>query len=356
MGDDALQMILAQLASMSESNKQIGERLSALEEKSVKSEAGGSGAKAAGEGPPFSTGTTQILKVQAQAKEKALSLTFGDGECSANSLRLFIEHFNIARTQNMAKQVGGWDEAEFRANELRFQLRGDPALWLAQECAMLKTWTRNDDEIIAKLKDRYMGTQSTELNIIAFEELSQNANETLAHFMTRCQQKGYEAFGELNEPLGTQQRIVWKFLSGVRDPQVRQAVIREKWMKSPTETKSFEEVLKIAETAKMNNLATLATGPGSGNEPRVKVAAASRVQDRRTNNKSRTPYSSSESGRSSNASSNRSDRSVSSSPLGGNFNCHYCNTTSHYGGWKMCEKRKAENPNWTPKDKEKGFQ
>ena len=42
---------------------------------------------------------------------------------------------------------------------------------------MLSTWVKDDVEIIRRLKERFMGTQSTELNIIAFEELSQNQTE-----------------------------------------------------------------------------------------------------------------------------------------------------------------------------------
>ena len=61
----------------------------------------------------------------------------------------------------------------------------------------------------------------------------------------------------MNEPRGTlKQRIVWKFLSGIRDPGVRSEVIRHKWMKSRTEAKSYEDVLKLAEQAKLDRLAT----------------------------------------------------------------------------------------------------
>ena len=50
---------------------------------------------------------------------------------------------------------------------------------------MLNQWTNNDKEIIKKLKDRYMGVLSLELNIVAFEEMAQGDNETLAQYMTR---------------------------------------------------------------------------------------------------------------------------------------------------------------------------
>ena len=105
---------------------------------------------------------------------------------------------------------------------------------------MAQEWTSYDDKIIAKLRQRYLGTRSLELNIVLFEELSQNEGETLAAYMTRCQERGYEAFAELDEPRSTQQRIVWKFLSGIKDPVVRSEVIKQKWMKTPTDAKSFD--------------------------------------------------------------------------------------------------------------------
>ena len=346
-----VEQIMVTLQKLMKQNTQsfdsLSGRLSALEEKAVdvktevSNQTGGNGGM-----------TENVPVVVSSAKEKCLSLTFGEADCSPNNLRLFIEHFSIAKEQNIAKRVTGWGDGSFRANELRFQLRGDPALWLAQECAMLKDWTKDDDKIIAKLKERYMSTQSIELNIIAFEELSQNRDESLAQYMTRCQQKGFEAFGGMKEPLGTQQRIVWKFLYGIRDPDVRNAVIREKWMKSGTEAKGYDEVLKIAETAKMNKAATAATGPGD-NRAVTKVAAFSRVKERRDKGGRHQSSDSSESDRS----TGRSSSSNSTAPGSGvNFKCHYCNSTSHYGGWKACPKRAEENPRWTPSNTGKGFQ
>ena len=198
-----IQAIIEQLkvlAAGQEAVGQLGDRLTALEEKAavaqVKQEQVTPGA------------VTSSINVSSGSREKALTLTFGDSECSPSNLRLFSEHFVIAREQNLAKGVQCWNDVKFRARELRFQLRGEPALWLAQEYAMLREWTEDDEAILKKLKDRYMGTQSVELNIISFEELAQEEGESLAKYMTRCQVKGYEAFGQLNEPLGTTQRVV----------------------------------------------------------------------------------------------------------------------------------------------------
>ena len=134
---------------------------------------------------------------------------------------------------------------------------------------MLNQWTNNDKEIIKKLKDRYMGVLSLELNIVAFEEMAQGDNETLAQYMTRCQAQGLDAYQMMNEPRSTQLRIIWKVLSGIKDAGVRS---EKKWMKSESEAKSYEEVLKIAQQSKLlNRLAAVATGTRRGYKARWPV-------------------------------------------------------------------------------------
>ena len=301
------------------------------------------------------TGTVSasgLCQIMGNAKEKSLQLTFGgDSECSPTDLRLFLDHYTLAKSQNVKRNVTGWNDAEFCANELRYQLRGEPALWLSQEDSMLSPWVKDDIEVMRRLKERFMGTQSTELNIIAFEELKQNQTESLSQYMTRCQGLGQQAFGDLNEPRSTQQRIVWKFLSGLKDAEVRNAVIREKWMKSSSEAKPYEEILKIAETTKMTRIATTATGRGNSGTVgavsdgyRGKVGAKRKGSNESSSNRSSTG---SESNRSSTGSSTGSSRGSVGNDYE-NFKCHYCNETTHYGGWKGCPKRKTEDPTWTP--------
>ena len=345
-----MKAIMESLKEIKADTAVLGDRLSALEDGSsdkknvIPGRAGSdeSGGENGGMGP---------YVVQAHGKEKALTLTFGEDE-SATALRLFIEHYRLAKNQNMRKKIEGWDIPDFRANELRFQLRGRTASWILQESAMGSVWVKNDEAIIRHLEERYLGTQCVELNIIAFEDLRQAEGETLAAYMTRCQEKGYQAFADFNMD-GVQQRIVWKFLSGIRDADVRAQVIREKWMESSNRSKSFSEVLKIAETAKLSKVATAATGSGRNASGEVgKVAAMSRVDDRRRGNKKQRTESSDDQNRqvrshhysSESTGSGTSDNT--SAPR--NFQCHYCNETSHYGGWKMCEKRKKENPSWKP--------
>ena len=361
---ESLKQIQEDNAVFKDSNAEIKERLQKLESEEQTIEMEGRIGKLEAEKAQLQpgkeqqdgSGTAQVV-VHSSAKEKSLSLTFGEDE-STMALRLFIEHYTLAKSQNMRKNVQGWQDADFRANELRFQLRGRVAAWILQESAMQSPWVKNDDEIIEKLKERYLGTQSIELNIISFEELRQQDGESLAEYMTRCQEKGYQAFADFGQN-GVQQRVVWKFLSGIRDGDVRSEVIKAKWMTSTSQSKSFAEVLKIAETAKLAKVATVATGGNRVSES-GKIGAAARVEERRNAGKGynrqhggRSPHTSSESAtsfgsRGSATSSNKSKSSTDSDTPGTNFLCHYCKERSHYGGWKLCERRRKENPNWKP--------
>ena len=360
MDDETAKQILASLQSIQADTANLGARLDVLER--GKQQTGPLSSKMVTGGVGGASGTTtedsdnggSNFFVRSSAKEKTLTLTFGEDE-SPTALRLFIEHYRLAKSQNMRKKIDGWDLPEFRANELRFQLRGQTASWILQENAMKSSWVEDDEEIIKHLEERFLGTQCIELNIMAFEDLKQNDGETLAAYMTRCQEKGFQAFADF-EQNGVQQRIVWKFLSGIKDSDVRAQVIKEKWMETSSKAKSFAEVLKIAETAKLSKIATAATGGKGGRvEEHVKIAAVnSRVDDRRRASnkphpnrsdkpKGRKPSYSSESN-----SSSKSDLSKSETPAGTNLLCHYCNERSHFGGWKFCEKRQKEDPTWTP--------
>lgn len=349
---EALRMILEKLGSIEQGQNSLTTRMDALETATppvVKTE------QEMPEAAAVAAGLPREIKIVQSAKEKPLQLTFGD-DCSPMALRLFLDHYTLAKDQNMKRGVTDWQDPEFRANELRYQLRGEPALWLSQENSLLNTWVKDDTEIIKKLKERFMGTQSTELNIMAFEEASQAPTESLSQYMTRCQGLGQTAFGEFaTEPNSTQQRIVWKFLSGIRDAEVRNAVIREKWMASPSQAKSYEEVLKIAETAKMTRMATSATGKGNGGT----VAAAPMMSkvDRKRHGSSRSSTESASSRSSTGSTSSRNSTGSTNSNVTqsqGNFLCHYCNSTSHFGGWKLCPSRLKDDPNWTPNNSSKG--
>ena len=349
--DDKLDLIIQQLAAMKESNQDVATRLKLVEDGMGKT----TDTRTHGiVGPGGSGGAPVSSNVLPGGKECKINLTFGD-DTSPKALKLFIDHYELVKEQNLARNVTQWANAAFRARELRLQIREEPALWLAQEHTMLSPWMDDDDGIIGKLRERYSGTQSIELNIIAFEEMSQKENESLAQYMTRCQEAGYQAYGAF-DAASRQQRIVWRFLSGIRDGDVRNAVIKEKWMASEREAKPAADVLKIAETAKLTKIATVATQVKGRDYTRKDgmVNAAREVVRKDGSVKDTTKKE----GLINNVVDKRHGYEQGKKSAGNgsrNFECHYCGTTNHYGGWKRCEKRLNENPKWKPGDS-KDFQ
>ena len=61
---------------------------------------------------------------QGSSREKYLPITFGSEECTPIALRLYLDHYEIAMEQNIAKRIVGWDNGRLRANEIRLQLKG----------------------------------------------------------------------------------------------------------------------------------------------------------------------------------------------------------------------------------------
>lgn len=141
-------------------------------------------------------------------------------------------------------------------------------------------------------------------------------------------------------------------------------------MKSSTEAKPFDEILKIAETAKMARIATTATGRGNGGSATVAAMADSGYRGKvgqrrkeynetgsnRSSTGSESSRSSTGSGRSSGGGSTGGSTSGSRSSTGNeNFKCYFCNEKSHYGGWKSCPKKMKEDPDWTPQKSGRDF-
>ena len=100
---------------------------------------------------------------------------------------------------------------------------------------MHQNWVLDDDAIIGKLKERWFNRDCIEMDILEFEEARQGDYETLAQFMQRVKGLGQRAFSEFDAN-GMHQRIVWRFLDGVKDKEIRGAIIRERWMKDRLDT------------------------------------------------------------------------------------------------------------------------
>ena len=272
-------------------------------------------------------------------REEKLDLVFGlDGDLSAKSLRRFIEKFKVVKKLNMRAKLRGWDSKEYRANKLKLALQGDAFDFVTFEDSMGKLWTKDDDAIITKLKDRYLNVQAIEMNILKFEKSVQEGKELLNEYLARLQQLVKDAYeGQVQEELDL--RVAWKFVSGIADEKVRRKLMEDGWMKSRREAKPLEELLKVAEIAKQTEEAVKAMKPENG--------AVSMLYDDRDGqicvNRFRQL--------SSDSSTSRNSGSSNSSGIALEFlQCFYCNK-KHRGGWFYCEKRKKENPKWKPQRK-----
>lgn len=271
---------------------------------------------------------------QSLGREMGLSMTFGE-DTSPSSLDRFLTHWNLVDEINKTRGVRTWTTEAYRACILRMALRGPAADWISQESAMLSTWVKDDQKIIAKLKERYIKNTAIELHIIAFEQSSQKDGETISEYMVRLQKLIENAYCKHPAHI-KQMRVVWQFLNGLRDRDVREVLIREKWMEDGENAKSYEEILKIAEGTLNTKIASRATGrPTHG-----AVGAARETGTVAPVNGAGGSY-------------RRDTRKSDESSVQGTrpkWECYYCKKM-HEGGWFRCEKRRAENPKWRPGDK-----
>ena len=258
--------------------------------------------------------TTPFTKT---GREEKVDMCFGqDGDYSAKSLRRFIERYGVVKKLNTAAELIGWDSPEYRANKLKLTLHGDAFDYIGLESSMAHSWTQNDEEIILKLKDRYINIQAVELNILNFEKCNQEPKELLNEYLARLRQLVKDAY-EGDNQAELDRKVAWKFVSGLRNDIIRRKLMEEGWMKNRREAKPLEDLLKMAELTKRTDEAVKATG-SIGN-----VGAVGN-SDRNNAMKSKKP-----------------DRS--SEPL----MCWYCRR-EHRGGWYHCIKRQKENPTWKP--------
>ena len=271
-------------------------------------------------------------------KEQTLSLTFGDVDTLPSSLERFISHYNLVNEINTTRGVKVWQKASYRALMLRMALRGVVADFIEQESRILSPWVRDDQQIIERLRARYIQNSAVELHIIAFEKSEQGENEPLSEYMVRLQKLVQNAFPEYPEWVN-QNKVVWQFLNGARDKDVRETLIRDGWMIDNRTAKSYEVVLKTAEQVVNTKRAAKATGrAGQMTTPVVNQVSTGPPQ------KKRKSYGSVK------------GQNTSRSSGIGNFFCFCCRTTDHSGGWKECPKFKVEYPNWKPGDPKPIFQ
>ena len=282
----------------------------------------------AGHGQSSSAGRVE----ERSHRETKIAKVFGE-DTSPRALKLFLSHYDLVKAQNIKRGNVLWEDPSYRAGELRMALVGEASEYVDNEHSMGSTWVNSDEEIVTRLSSRYMKAECIELNILAFEESRQTEGESLAKYMTRLQELGRNAFPKNPEGI-VRQRVVWRFLAGLIDGDVRQELIKSKWMDNETDAKEYGEILKIAETALRNKVASTALGGSSRKQPRGHAASASqknKTEDPRTKKAAPKAPSSAASGQ-------------NKKPT---FVCWYCNE-SHSGGWRQCFKRKKEAPDWRP--------
>ena len=222
-----------------------------------------------------------------------------------------MEHYKLVRMVNIRDQLLNWDDPSFRAAKLRLALRGSAAEYVTGESGLAKPWTKDDEQIMDMLERRYLKTEAIELKIIEVEETKQSDREPLPDYLSRVQRMIRDAYHGESE-ITLQKRTAWKFLSGIQNKEIRASVIKEKWMASETEAKTPEEILLIAETARMTMAAVSATGNNKGNIG----AFTGGKQNKKTTSK---------------------EWEV----------CLFCKRR-HPGGWQDCYRRQREDPQWTP--------
>jgi len=277
-------------------------------------------------------------------REERLDIVFGnDGDHTAKSLRRFIEKYRVVKNLNVAARLIGWDSPEYRANKLKLSLQGDAFDFVSFEDSMHRDWTKDDEGIVEKLKDRYLNVQAVEVNILKFENTCQEGKELPNEYLARLQQLAKDAY-EGQEQSDLDLRVAWKFVSGLSEENVRRKLMEGGWMKNRREAKPLDELLKIAEVTRQTDEAVRATKSGTGS-----VAMFSQDQDGGSGvNAARFRNVSSDSHTS------RASGSSNSSGMVLDFvECWYC-LKKHRGGWFHCEKRKKEDPKWRPSSKKKG--
>ncbi|XP_064100674.1 uncharacterized protein LOC135211286 [Macrobrachium nipponense] len=168
-------------------------------------------------------------------------------------------HFSLVKQANLLRGVPSWRDAGYRALMLRLQFRRPTANYVEQQTLQDPEWGKDDVAIMDRLAQCILMADAIEVRILRFEESIQLQGESLSDYMTRLQLLAGQAFAK--EPADiVRKRVVWRFLSGLHDADVRSLLIREKWMESAETAKSYDEVGKIALAALSTKRATKATG------------------------------------------------------------------------------------------------
>ena len=281
--------------------------------------------------------------------EVRVDRTFGD-DTSPKALNAFLSHFKLVKDQNNRRGVVLWKDASYRAEALRLVLTDEVAEFVDTEDSMSSSWVNDDVMIIERLKERYLKAECIELNILAFEEAKQLDSGSLAAFMTRLQTLVKNAFPRNPESI-MRQRVIWRFLTGVRDADIKKGLISSKWMASQDEPKPYSEILKAAESIQMTKVASQSLA-GRGNQRTVAAVSgmSGGYEDRRSaeDRSTRRPTGwSTGSKRKATVAAAGGYSEAGRQSKGYVMKCYYCKEL-HEGGWQKCAKMKKNDPNWKP--------
>ena len=289
-------------------------------------------------------------------------MCFGE-DVSPTAWRSFKDHFLLVKQANIARGVSVWEDAAYRSVELRLCLTGAPAEYLREEAAQDSDWVKNDVEILDRLEKLYVTIEAIEVRVIRFEEAKQGLEESMADFLTRLQRLASDAFAS-ESPDVKRKRVVWRFLDGLIDRDVRERLIRERWMKDESNAKEYDDILKIAETARTSKQAASLTGSrhqfggaAAVAQPQPVAAAAApplppapRGQRRPAAQPGSAPcqLTAPPAARSGQPPAGQSGLRSGAGRGRAVGRCFYC-SIPHSGGWYRCQRRLAENPGWTPR-------
>lgn len=279
-----------------------------------------------------------------QGRETKLSRTFGEELCAARWLA-FKSHYELVIRANVANNVENWLNQQYRAVQLRLQISGEPECWLNQAEQSGEAWVQSGDAIVERFDRRFVTADGIEMAIRHFEEARQEVAEELGSFMSRLRRLAGYAFGMEGED-SRRSRVIWKFITGILDEAVRRDIIRQKWMGADGRAKEYDVILSTAQDALGVIRATEMSGPSVSAVKQDALVAAVQDLSRRVD---RVLSLGSEDGRRSHPQQRQQrgrgsgKRRLSTRIL----QCWYC-SKEHVGGYRSCNKRAREMPNWEP--------
>ena len=288
------------------------------------------------------------------AREEKMNCYFGEeNNFTPVAMRRFVERYKTIKKMNTQLRITGWDNKQYRAGKIKLCLKGMAFDYIEFACVMEEEWAEDDEKLLERLQDKFINVQAIEMNILKFEQSVQEPRETIAEFLGRLKRAVREAY-DGDSQLELDRKVAWRFVSGLSDKHVRDKLIDGGWMKNRQAAKELDELQRIAEHTKRNEDTSKALNRNSGQIALLEDRSWEGEQDTIASFRSGSSGGRSKTNSTQSSSSREAGSSRVTTPeqLSENFECYYCKTKSHRGGWYHCPKRRKENPNWKPKKME----